>query len=500
MKRLVIHLSFLYGIALALLVMGCDNKGPVQTTPPQIKSQTSPAATEQLMSPAVPDSQLIPGEYIVVLKDRFNGRMGPAVAQAVGLQIDSVLTNAGITQKSVISKYKYALRGFAAHLTSDQVKRLQQNPLVDHISQNYMFKLSSVGGKTVSTTTTSQTLPWGIKRVGGPFDGAGKKAWIIDSGIDLTNSDLNVDATNSVSFISGEDPNDLNGHGTHVAGIIAAKDNSIDVVGVAAGATVISVKACNQYGNCPVNSILDALDYVPLHASSADVINMSLQVYPPSSDIDNAVNSDANNGLRFAIAAGNHSGTQDPNAGDWSPARVNNTNVWTISAFDNSDVFASFSNYGNPPIDYSEPGVNILSLAPGGGTAYKSGTSMATPHMAGLLLVTSGFVTGGYVSNDPDGNNDQIGVATPTTLSGSISGPVFVTNGSQGTWTASGSGGIPPYTYIWERKNGPGDLFHQVGTGQSYQTYVNQSFDLRLKIADYTKAYVYSSTFHVTTN
>ncbi len=372
---------------------------------------------------------------------------------------------------------------------------------MDHVSQNYWFKISSTGGKIVSKTATTQTVPWGIKRVGGPFDGTGKKAWIIDTGIDLSNSDLNVDGTNSVSFISGEDPNDYNGHGTHVAGIIAAKNNSIDVVGVAAGATVVSVKACNKYGNCPISSILDALDYVPLHASSADVINMSLQVYPVNQDIDNAVKNDANDGLRFAIAAGNHSGSEDPNAGDWSPADVNNTNVWTLSACDSNNVFASFSNYGNPPIDYSEPGVDVLSLWPGGGTATLSGTSMATPHLAGLLLAAPDGVTyGGSVTNDPDGNPDVIGVATPTTLTGYISGPQFVANGYQGTWSVSGSGGTPPYTYTWYRKNGPGDLFHQVGTGYSYTNTVTESFSLKVKVRDYTEAGVYTSVFNVTTS
>ena len=505
MKRLVIHLSFLYGIALALLVMGCDNKGPVQTTPPQIKSQTSPAATEQLMSPAVPDSQLIPGEYIVVLKDRFNGRMGQTVAQAVGLQIDSVLTNAGIAQKSIISKYKYALRGFAAHLTSYQVKRLRQNPLVDHIRQNYWFKINSAGGKIVSKTATTQTSPWGIKRVGGPFNGSGKKAWIIDSGIDLDNPDLNVDQANSVSFVAGESADDQNGHGTHVAGILAAKDNSIDVVGVAAGATVVALKACDANGNCYSQSILNALDYLPQKATSSDVINMSLGG-PPDTDIDNAVINDANDGLRFSIAAGNYKTT----ANNFSPARVNNANVWTVSAFKDGDSFAvSFScntaygsNYGNPPIDYSEPGDDILSLKPGGGTAIKCGTSMAAPHLAGLLLAAPYGVTSySTVSNDPDGNPDAIGEADNGGLGVYISGPSFVTNGQQGTWTANASGGTTPYTYHWYRNDyGSTPYWQQAGTGSSYTTTVTSSFDLKVTVTDGTGYFSStSSVFHVST-
>ncbi len=85
MKGLSFHIVFLSGMVLALLIMGCNNKGLVQSTPPQVKSQTSPTASEPLIALAVPDSQLIKGEYIVVLKDRFNGRMGPVIGQMVGL-------------------------------------------------------------------------------------------------------------------------------------------------------------------------------------------------------------------------------------------------------------------------------------------------------------------------------------------------------------------------------------------------------------------------------
>ncbi len=295
--------------------------------------------------------------------------MNSTIAQAAGQQIDSVLNNVGISNNSVRSKYQYALHGFAAHLTSEQIKRLQQSPIVDHISQDYRFKgISNSGVKVIKTTSSAQTDPWGIYRVGGPFNGTGKKAWIIDTGVDLDHPDLNVDAANSVSFVSGESVDDQNGHGTHVAGIIAAKDNSIDVVGVAAGATVVALKACDKDGNCTIQSILNALDYVPQKASTADVINMSIGIYPADTDVDNAVINDANNGLRFTIAAANHTYGQSPDANDWSPSRVNNANVWTVSAFKQGDDFAvSFtcntaygSNHGNPPVDYSEPGDEIL--------------------------------------------------------------------------------------------------------------------------------------------
>jgi len=121
--------------------------------------------------------------------------------------------------------------------------------------------------------------------------------------------------------------------------------------------------------------------------------------------LENSVTVAANDGLLFAISAGN----DQIFASNKSPARVNHANVYTVSAYDNTDTFASFSNYGNPPIDYSGPGVDVLSLWKNGGINTISGTSMAAPHIAGLLLASPNqIVTDGYVTNDPDGNSDPI--------------------------------------------------------------------------------------------
>jgi subtilisin family serine protease len=107
--------------------------------------------------------------------------------------------------------------------------------------------------------------------------------------------------------------------------------------------------------------------------------------------------------VKFALAAGN----ETDNANNHSPARVNGPNIYTISAMGTGDLWASFSNYGNPPVDYCAPGVSILSTYKGGGYATLSGTSMATPHFVGLLLLGN-IVTNGKVLNDPDGVADPI--------------------------------------------------------------------------------------------
>ena len=254
-----------------------------------------------------------------------------------------------------------------------------------------------------SGSTTGQTTPWGITRVGGPTNVTGKTAWIIDTGIDLTHPDLLVDVDRSASFLGGinaDNPNDENGHGTHVAGTVAAINNSIGVVGVAAGATVVAVRVLDRRGSGSYSGVIAGVDYVKANGATGDAANMSLGG-PVSSALNNAVIA-ASSKVKFALAAGNES----DDANNHSPASANGTNIYTISAMNNKDLFASFSNYGTP-VDYCAPGVSILSLWKNGGTNTISGTSMATPHVCGLLLLGD-IKTNGYVKNDPNGKPDPI--------------------------------------------------------------------------------------------
>lgn len=250
----------------------------------------------------------------------------------------------------------------------------------------------------------AETVPWGVQRVGGGQSGATGRAFVIDSGVDLDHPDLNVNAGMSRSFTRESDADDKNGHGTHVAGTIAAIDNEIGVIGVAAGAEVVAVKVLTRNGSGSTSGVIAGVDYVAQVGRSGDVANMSLGG-GVSTTLDQAVVHAAAGGVKFSLAAGNESDHAD----NHSPARANGTNVFTVSSFAKGDNWSSFSNFGNPPVDYAEPGSSIPSTYKDGGYATLSGTSMAAPHLAGLLLLGTPR-SGGTVNGDPDGEPDTIGI------------------------------------------------------------------------------------------
>ena len=372
--------------AISLFAIGCDTP----TTP------TDPVAapsTQVTKTAAGARATVIPGRYIVVFEK--------GVELSTIRSLRNSVARAHAADDGVL--YQHAVRGFAANMSEEQARQLAADPRVAHVEPDRVISIaitgkpSGGGGKG----STGETTPWGITKVGGSGDGTGKTAWIIDTGIDLDHPDLNVDVARSKSFLTNStSPDDGNGHGTHVAGTVAAIDNTIGVVGVAANATVVAVRVLDNRGSGTYSGIIAGVDYVAATASAGDVANMSLGG-PASDALDNAVRALAAKGVKVVVAAGN----DGVDASNYSPARINATNVYTISATSTDDCLTSWSNYGLM-IDYAAPGANILSTWRGGGTKTISGTSMAAPHVAGILLL-------GSVNPTATACNDRDGVADP---------------------------------------------------------------------------------------
>ncbi|SFN08790.1 Peptidase inhibitor I9 [Chryseobacterium oleae] len=379
-------------------------------------------------------SKPIPGQYIVVLNDGVLNANGLEVAKSTDGGKESYERNnnvllskmrsneeglkLGIDNQKISSVFGNALEGFVAkNLTDADVELLKKDSKVQSIEQDYLVTLlEKPAEETIaSKAVTGQETPWGITRVGGAGNGVGKTAWVIDSGIDLDHPDLNVNTQKSKSFIGDNNPDDGHGHGTHVAGTIAAINNDIGVVGVAAGATVVSLKVVNSLGQGSPSTWVSALDYVYVNASAGDVVNMSVGA-PKNTAVDATLLKVAKKGIKIAVAAGN----SYDNANNYSPARVNHANIYTISAIAQGDFWTYFSSYGTC-VDYAAPGYKVKSTSKNGGYHVDSGTSMASPHAAGVVLLGSptadGSVKAAYWEHDNVNYSGNYGATNTYSLS-----------------------------------------------------------------------------------
>ena len=347
-------------------------------------SPLSSSAASPPSSSASQMGQVIPNQYIVILND-----------DALNLRdiLSEVAKKVNIEGTEILHIYKDVLNGFAISVPNERViEVLEQSPFVDYIEKD----------KTVKAF--AQTLPSGVNRVDGDLSstksGNGGGAIntdiaVLDSGIHTSHSDLNI--YHQKTFVSGTSSgNDDNGHGTHIAGIAAAKDNSIGVVGVAPGAKLWAIKVLDRNGSGALSTIIKGIDYIRQYASQIEVANLSLGCECKSSAFNTAINNAVKAGITFVVASGN----SGKDTSTFSPA--NNPNVITVSAigdsdgkcggtgpstgFGRDDTLASFSNYG-AAVDMAAPGTKIYSTYKGNSYATMSGTSMASPHVAGAAAL-----------------------------------------------------------------------------------------------------------------
>ncbi|MEV3949941.1 S8 family peptidase [Streptomyces halstedii] len=348
-------------------------------------------ASPQLISvERAPDHKVIKGSYIITLKSG---------AAAKGL----------MNREDISARHLYTnvFNGFSAKLSADQLADLRRDPSVKAIEED----------QKITASATQNNPTWGLDRIdqrnrplSGTYtynrNGSGVSAYIIDTGIDTGHTDFGGRARNVYDALGGNG-RDCNGHGTHVAGTVGS-----NTYGVAKGVSLYGVRVLGCDGSGSYSGIIAGFDWVRKNAVKPAVANASL-----GGGYSSAVNSAAaalnNSGVFLSVAAGN----SDDDACDYTPASA--PGVISVAASDSSDRRASFSNYGRCT-DLFAPGVSITSTRLGGGSTQMNGTSMASPHVAGVAAL--------YKANKGDAssstiNNWLINNATTNVISNTTGSP-----------------------------------------------------------------------------
>ena len=343
--------------------------------------------------------------YIVVLDvDATGPTADVSVAEARASEL-STRFGGGVT-----NVYGHAINGYSAWMSDDQAVALSQDPRVKFVEED----------SVMWATVTQTNPPWGLDRIGQrdlPLNqtysytstGAGVNAYIIDTGIRVTHTQFGGRASVAFDAVGdGQNGNDCNGHGTHVSGTVGGS-----TFGVAKAVRLFAVRVLNCAGSGSNAGVIAGVDWVTAHHVSPAVANMSLGG-GVSTALDTAVRNSINSGVTYAIAAGN----SNVNATNSSPARV--AEAITVGATTMTDARSSFSNFGSV-VDIFAPGSAILSAWRTSDTATNtiSGTSMATPHVAG--------VAARFLQNNPGASpaavrNELVAQATLNHLSGIPSG------------------------------------------------------------------------------
>jgi subtilisin family serine protease len=423
-------------VALALGLAACSD---TPSTPDAGRARTAALAQPRGASRVIPD------RYIVVFEND--------VRDAPGLARELARAHGGTLRYT----YQHAIKGFAATLPAGAAEALRRNPNVAYVEQDQQATLSQVGS-------------WGLDRVdqrdlplNGSYTytqtGSGVRAYIIDSGIETSHPEFGGRASVGYDALGGNGQ-DCNGHGTHVAGTVGGA-----TYGIARAVSLVAVRVFPCVGGSAWSTIIAGVDWVRLNHVKPAVANMSLGG-GASQAVDDAVRSLITAGVTVAIAAGNDYGID---ACTVSPARV--SEAITVGSTRRNDVVSGFSNIG-ACLDLFAPGDTITSAWLGGSTSTISGTSMATPHVAGTAALylqgspsaSPATVGSAIVSNATPNRLSGIGAGSPnlllytlissgpppSPLSVTISGPTTINGAGTFTWTAVPSGGNGAYSYQWE--------------------------------------------------
>ncbi|EFL31101.1 alkaline serine protease [Streptomyces viridochromogenes DSM 40736] len=341
-----------------------------------LPAQAAPAEGRVL---AADSPTAVKDSYIVTLKKSAGLKASSAAGKGL------VKEYGGTVEKT----FGKALNGYSAALSATEAKRLAADPAVASVEQNQRVRLAA----------TQTNAPWGLDRVdqtslplSGTYTypdsaGSGVTVYVIDTGVRITHQQISGRATHGYDAVDGDnDASDGNGHGTHVATTIAGS-----TYGVAKKAKIVGVRVLNNSGSGTTAGVIAGIDWVTQNHSGPSVANMSLGG-GASASLDTAVRNSIASGVTYAVAAGNSSTT----ASSSSPARV--AEAITVGATTSTDAKASYSNYGSA-LDIFAPGSSITAGWNTSDTATNtiSGTSMATPHVAGAAAV----YLAGHTSSTP---------------------------------------------------------------------------------------------------